>query len=77
VTDSAIEALLQSLAVETRDLLETHKDFLIDLSKRLRTVGNLHTKEVAEIAAKYGLILKVMPEAHLAVPEYQNMLNAT
>lgn len=75
VTDGAVELMLQELAAETVALLETHKDFLLDLSKRLRTAGNLHTKEVAETAAKYGLTLKVMPEAHLAVPDYQNMLN--
>jgi Peptidase family M41/C-terminal, D2-small domain, of ClpB protein/ATPase family associated with various cellular activities (AAA) len=75
VTDGAIESMIQELALETRALLETHKDFLIDLSKRLRMVGNLDTKEVAAIAAKYGLDLKVMPEAYLAIPEYQKMLN--
>jgi ATP-dependent Zn protease len=75
VTDSAIEAMLQELAVETRALLDTHKDFLLDLSKQLRVSGDLNTKEVAAIAAKYGVTLKVMPEAHLAIPEYQNMLN--
>ena len=75
VTDSAIEAMLQGLAAETKVLLEEHQDLLLDLSKRLRIVGNLETKEVAAIAAKYGLILKVMPEAHLAIPEYKNMLD--
>ena len=77
VTDSAIEAMLQELAAETRALLDTHKDFLLDLSKQLRVGGDLNTKEVAAIAAKYGVMLKVMPEAHLAIPEYQNMLNQT
>jgi hypothetical protein len=76
VTDSAIETMLQELATETRALLETQRDFLIDLSKRLRVVGNLETKEVAAIAAKFGLDLKVMPEAHLAIPEYHKMLDA-
>ncbi len=76
VTDGAIESMLQSLAAETRALLETHKDLLIELSQRLRIVGNLDTKEVAAIAAKYGLEFKVMAEAHLAIPEYQNMLDA-
>ncbi len=75
VTDSAIETTLQALAVETRALLETHKDFLLDLSKQLRVSGDLDTKQVAAIALKYGVALKVMPEAHLAIPDYQNMLN--
>ncbi len=75
VTDSAIELMLQELAAETRALLETHKDFLLDLSKQLRVSGDLNTKEVAAIAAKHGVTLKVMPEAHLAIPDYQNMLN--
>lgn len=77
VTDSAIETMLQALAVETRALLETHKDFLLDLSKQLRVSGDLDTKQVAAIALKYGVALKVMPEAHLAIPDYQNMLNKT
>lgn len=77
VTDSAIETMLQALAVETRALLDTHKDFLLDLSKQLRVSGDLDTKQVAAIALKYGVALKVMPEAHLAIPEYQNMLNKT
>jgi hypothetical protein len=76
VTDGAIETMLQELATETRALLETHRDFLIDLSNRLRVVGNLDTKEVAAIAAKFGLDLKVMPEAHLAIPEYHKLLDA-
>ena len=75
VTDKSIEALLKELALETRALLETHKDFLIDLSKRLREVGDLKTKEVAAIAATHGLTLKVMPETHLAISEYQKMLD--
>ena len=75
VTDGAIEAMLQELAAETKVLLETHKELLLDLSKRLRIVGDLDTKEVAAIAAKYGLILRVMPEAHLAIPEYKNLLD--
>ncbi|MDZ7877621.1 MAG: AAA family ATPase [Saprospiraceae bacterium] len=77
VTDNAIETMLQELAAETLVLLEAHKDFLIDLSKRLRAVGDLNTKEVSAIAAQYGLTFQVMPEAHLAIPEYQKMLDAS
>jgi Peptidase family M41/ATPase family associated with various cellular activities (AAA) len=75
ITDKAVEEMIQNLVVETRQILEANKPFLLDLSRQLHTAGSLKANEVAEIAKQYGLDLKIQEESHLHIANYLDILS--
>lgn len=74
VTDDAIERMMAELVERTRQLLEEHRDFLLDLTHRLAAAGSLEAAEVAETAAHYQLRALVREEGYLHLPEYGKMV---
>ncbi len=73
-TDKSIEAMMQYLVTETRQLLETHKSFLIGLSKKLLAVGSMKAQDIAQVAAEYHLNLSVKPETYMYIKDYDIVL---
>lgn len=73
-TDKSIEAMIQRLVVETRQLLEEHKAFLVGLSKKLLDMGSMKAQDIAHCAAQYGLNLVVKPETFLYIKDYDILL---
>jgi GTPase SAR1 family protein len=74
VTDKVIEAMMKKLVVETKELLETNKALLIDISKELFKHGSLKAKEVSEIATRHNHNFEVKEESHLYVNNYVKQL---
>ena len=74
VTDWAIEKMIRDLTLETRELLEKNKTFLISLSKELAQKGSLKPLEVVVIAHKFGHIFEVKEENYLHLAGYEGML---
>lgn len=74
VTDWAIEKMIRDLTLETRELLEKNKTFLISLSKELAQKGSLKPLEVVVIAHKFNHIFEVKEESYLHLAGYEGML---
>jgi cell division protease FtsH len=70
VTDVDAEKLVVRLVADTRQLLESHHDLLVDLAAQLRVAGKLEASQVAVAAARHGLDLRVEAEGHLHIPGY-------
>jgi cell division protease FtsH len=73
-TDKDVEAMIAGLVQETRNLLERHQDFLLDLSAELSQKGSMDAREVAEVAAKFKLPAAIKEEGYLHLPGYQEQL---
>ncbi|MBL7827920.1 MAG: AAA family ATPase [Saprospiraceae bacterium] len=69
-TDKDVETMVATMVVETRDLLNKHLDFLVALSKKLYESGNMEAKDVAEVAAVFGLNALIKAEGYLHTPDY-------
>ncbi|MBL7807508.1 MAG: hypothetical protein JNN28_06835, partial [Saprospiraceae bacterium] len=73
-TDRDVEAMIAGLVQDTRDLLVLHKDFLLNLSSVLSQKGSMEAREVAEVAAKFGLTAAIKEEGYLHLPDYRERL---
>jgi cell division protease FtsH len=73
-TDKDVEAMISGLVQETRALLAEHKDFLLDLSGVLNQKGSMEAREVAEVAARFGLPADIKEEGYLHLPGYREKL---
>jgi Peptidase family M41/ATPase family associated with various cellular activities (AAA) len=74
VTDLDAEKMISRLVAETHELLIEHQRFLVVLASALRAAGKLEAKDVAEIAARYGIDAAVKPEGYLHLPHYGETL---
>lgn len=70
-TDADVEQMIAGLVTETRELLDGHRAFLLQLSNALFDKGSLEAAEVAEIAALFGLDAQIREEGYLHLPDYQ------
>ncbi len=75
-TDKDVEKMVADLVLDTRKLLENHKPFLVALAKALYEKGSMEARDVAEIAAQFGLNATIKAEGYLHLPEYTKELNA-
>jgi cell division protease FtsH len=73
-TDSAIETMVAKLAVDTYAVLEKNKDFLLAISMKLKETGSMEGKDVAEIAATFGLEAAIHAEGYLHLFPYKDIL---
>ncbi len=73
-TDPDIEKMVARLVAETHELLINHREFLVELARRLLAAGKLESSAVVEVAAAHGLELEVKPEGHLHLPGYERTL---
>ncbi|MFN0199876.1 MAG: AAA family ATPase [Bacteroidia bacterium] len=75
VTDDDVEKMVVRMVNETKELLITHRQLLIDLSKELCFKGSMEGKEVAEFAEKHNIEVKVQPEGYLHINGFEEALN--
>jgi cell division protease FtsH len=66
--------MITGIVKETRALLAKHKDFLLDLSRVLNEKGSMDAKDVAEVAARFGLPAAIKEEGYLHLPGYQEKM---
>jgi cell division protease FtsH len=69
-TDQDVEAMMTKLAKDTRELLNEQRSFLYDLSATLNEKGSMEAKDVAEVAARFGLKAEIKAEGYLHLPNY-------
>jgi hypothetical protein len=74
VTDIDIEKMVTRLASETRELLSFHQRLLQAIATQLAAAGTLQAREVADIAANYGVAVNVKKEGYLKIPDYDQIL---
>jgi hypothetical protein len=70
ITDTDAEKMLARLVGETVQLLAEHEELLRALAIELRAAGEMKAPQVAEIASRFGVDVRVEPEAHLQLPSY-------
>jgi Peptidase family M41/C-terminal, D2-small domain, of ClpB protein len=73
-TDSAVETMVAKLAVDTYAVLEKNKDFLLAISMKLKETGSMEGKDIAEIAATFGLEAAIRAEGYLHLYPYKDIL---
>jgi cell division protease FtsH len=69
-TDKDVETMVSGMVRETRELLITHRDFLLQLSNVLHEKGSMEAKDVAEVASQFGLEAVIRAEGYLHLPDY-------
>jgi cell division protease FtsH len=69
-TDKDVETMVAGLVASTRELLEQHRDFLLELSQVLYEKGSMEAKDVAEVATQFGLEAVIRAEGYLHLPDY-------
>ena len=69
-TDKDVELMVAGMVKETRELLQNHRDFLLDLSQVLQEKGSMEAKDVAEVAARFGMEAVIRAEGYLHTPDY-------
>jgi hypothetical protein len=74
VADSDIEKMMARLVAETRAQLSGHLKLLLELSRALAEAGSLEATEVAQILARHEVTVDVLPDGHLSIPDYNDML---
>jgi hypothetical protein len=74
-TDSHVERAIAALAKETMELLDKHKNLLLELSLKLAAKGSLEAIEIAEIGSQYGIAVEVKEEGFLKIPNYDEVMN--
>jgi len=70
-TDDVVEEMMAKLVADTRQLLEKHHSFLLDLSLKLKAAGSLEARDVAEVAAQFGLHAAIQPEGYMYLHDYK------
>ena len=73
-TDETIERIMRDMVVDTRRLLNEHRELLLELSRTLAKVGSLEAEEIREIAGRHGVQATVEEEGHLWVEGYAGRL---
>ena len=73
-TDLDAEKMIGRLVSETTQLLLGQKPFLLELSKRLRDVGEMSAADVAVVAQEFGLTSRIEPEGHQHMPAFASHL---
>lgn len=73
-TDKDVEQMVAKLVEETRTLLSGHRDFLLALSRHLNEKGSLEAKDVAAVAADFGLTATIREEGYLHLPGYGGLM---
>lgn len=73
-TDKDVENMMAGLVADTRVLLTTHRDFLLGLSRELHSRGSLEAKDVAAVAAGFGLTAEIREEGYLHLPDYRGKM---
>jgi hypothetical protein len=74
VTDIDIEKMIAHQLSETKELLIQNRSLLKELSKNLANKGSLEAKEIADIAKKYGLNIRIKEEGYLHIYEYDKKM---
>jgi Peptidase family M41/ATPase family associated with various cellular activities (AAA) len=74
VTDPAVEAMVQSLVIETREILTTYRPYLLELSVLLHNAGSLTPDAVAKIGLKHKVNVTVRPEGFMYINGYSDTL---
>ncbi len=74
-TDKDVEQMVAKLVEETRTLLSGHRDFLLALSRHLNDKGSLEAKDVAAVAADFGLTATIREEGYLHLPGYGGLMS--
>lgn len=74
-TDKDVEQMVAKLVEETRTLLSSHRDFLLALSRQLNEKGSLEAKDVAAVAADFGLTATIREEGYLHLPGYGGLMS--
>jgi hypothetical protein len=74
VTDMDVEKMITHLVSDTKELLNTNKQLLKELSIELCVKGSMDAKEVAVIAKRHKVIVAVKEEGYLHIPGYMNKL---
>lgn len=69
-TDKDVELMVAGMVKETRELLQTHQAFLLDLSQVLQEKGSMEAKDVAEVAARFDMEAVIRAEGYLHTPDY-------
>jgi Peptidase family M41/ATPase family associated with various cellular activities (AAA) len=69
-TDKDVETMVAGLVKETRSLLTQHRDFLQQLSRDLNEKGSMEAKDVADVAARFGIEAVIRAEGYLHLPDY-------
>jgi len=66
---------MRSLVTDTRQLLATHRPFLLALSRELHQRGSLEAKDVAAVATQFNLKAEIREEGYLHLPEYREKMD--
>ncbi len=74
-TDKDVEKMMSGLVTDTRQLLVTHRPFLLALSRELHHRGSLEAKDVAAVAAQFDLNAEIREEGYLHLPEYREKMD--
>jgi len=74
-TDKDVELMITGIVTDTRALLNQHLGFLVALSHELYAKGSLEAKDVAAVAAKFGLEATIKEEGYLHLPGYLDKLD--
>jgi cell division protease FtsH len=74
VTDTDVEKMISHIASDTRELLSSHQNLLIQLSSILKDKGSMEANEVAAVAKKFRLNVTIKPEGYLYIFNYNNKL---
>jgi Peptidase family M41/C-terminal, D2-small domain, of ClpB protein len=69
-----IEKMMARLVAETRSELSTHQRLVTDLARQLAQAGSLESADVAAVLNQHGLIVEVMPDGHLSIAPYCDLL---
>jgi Peptidase family M41/ATPase family associated with various cellular activities (AAA) len=75
-TDVDAEKLITRLVGDTRELLNRHREFLLELARALEVTGELDAVAVQTIAQKFAVKCEVRPEGYQPMPSYQAKLAA-
>lgn len=73
-TDKDVEKMMAGLVADTRQLLERHRPFLLALSRQLLQRGSLEAKDVATVAADFGLHAEIREEGYIHLPDYRGKI---
>lgn len=71
----SIEAMISALVIETNELLEHNKDYLIALSKELDKAGSLEPESIIAIAKQFELKLISKDQDSIHIDSYKKILN--
>ncbi len=69
-TDKDVETMIAGMVKETQVLLKKHHGFLLELANVLNEKGSMEAKDVAAVAAQFGLEAAIRAEGYLHLPDY-------